>query len=80
VHRPPADLRESQDAGIAVMTARRALQVVVQEGYAYMRAGMGKPASMWPRAPVGTWPGHRVLVPVRLRPGPGRPPATVTSP
>jgi DNA-binding GntR family transcriptional regulator len=50
--RLPSAVDISQDAGIAMMTARRALQVLVQEGYAYVRAGMGTyvtPRGEWPK-------------------------------
>ena len=49
--RQPPAVDINQDAGIAKMTARRALQVLVQEGYAYVRAGMGTyvtPRDEWP--------------------------------
>jgi GntR family transcriptional regulator len=49
--RLPSAVDISQDAGVAMMTARRALQVLVQEGYAYVRAGMGTyvtPREEWP--------------------------------
>jgi DNA-binding GntR family transcriptional regulator len=50
--RLPSAVDISNDAGVAVLTARRALQVLVQEGYAHVRAGMGtyvSPRDEWPK-------------------------------
>jgi GntR family transcriptional regulator len=50
--RLPSAVDIANEAGIAVLTARRALQVVVEEGYAYVRTGMGTyvtPRDEWPK-------------------------------
>lgn len=52
--RLPSAVDISQEAGIAVMTARKALGVLVDEGYAYRQAGMGtwvSPQDEWPEPP-----------------------------
>lgn len=49
--RLPSAVDVAQGAGIAVMTARKALRVLVAEGYAHVQAGMGtwvSPPDEWP--------------------------------
>jgi len=49
--RLPSAVGISQTAGVAVLTARRALQEVVTAGYAYVAVGMGtyvRDRSDWP--------------------------------
>lgn len=51
--RLPSAVDISHEAGIAVMTARKALGVLVDEGYAYRQAGMGtwvSPREEWPES------------------------------
>lgn len=51
--RVPSALSVSQEAGVAMFTARRALMVLKDEGYCYFAVGMGTyvaDRSKWPQS------------------------------